>query len=110
MAYDNMSKYIKNVVHPYIVNLRDMLKSNVDWIREKFNIVDQDMADTNAHIDSVEQDLSNEIQNVEAKHDAHASRRNNPHVVKLTQTATVSSLPPTNVQGRTGDAWIQTLD
>lgn len=71
LNYKNMQRFVRNVIHPYIVNLRDVVNSAID---------------------------------------SHSKRTDNPHNVKMSQVATISSLAPTSVQGENGDVWIEYLN
>lgn len=112
--YKNMQRFVRNTIHPYVVNLRDLWKADVDWLKSLIDGLSAALAaaveNLQQQIDALDLKFTNMFNSVNDELDEHAARTDNPHQVKLAQTAQVSNLPPTPTQGSDGDFWVQYID
>lgn len=108
--YKNMQRFVRNTIHPYVVNLRDLWKSDADWLKSLIDNLVAITTNLQNQITLLDTKFTNVIGALTAAFNTHASRVDNPHSVKMAQTAQVSNLPPTDAQGSDGDFWIEYLD
>lgn len=117
IQYKNVQTFVKNTIHPYIVNLRDLWKKDVAWLKALIDDLDarltQNVAALNARIDALRQELSDRIDALADSFGVHEQRRDNPHEVKMIQTVygkTTFATPPSESQGEVGDVYIEHID
>lgn len=96
--YKNMQRFVRCTIHPFIINVRDSCYSKVDLaIKEFGNTLDTQLANFQKQIDSMNTKLT-----------THENRRDNPHVVTISQLATITYYDPTG--GSEGACHIQLLN
>jgi len=105
----SMSSFIRSMFLPYVVNLRDLLAGNLKKVWDKFDVVDQDIVDTNDRLDETASNLNQQIAAVGTDLTTHINDKNDPHQTKLAHIATISTLPPSDSQGSDGDTWVELL-
>lgn len=121
-TFKNANKFVRDVIHPYILNLNTVLKEEFHYLNTRIIEIDDKLTsnivsfnnriylletDLRSQIASTLVTLSNQIATLAANINTHINRKDNPHTVKVSQTATISTLAPINTQGVTGDTWIR---
>ena len=117
IGFKSMQAFVKNTVHPYIVNLRDLWRDDVAWLKSLIDALDarltQAIIDWNNRLSDLDTRLSSAIASVTASLDTHAQRKDNPHQVKTIQTVygrTSYTTPPSDSQGEVGHIYIERIN
>jgi len=121
-VYRDIKQFCIDVTHPYICSLRLIMDPELKLLQDFINAaivrVAAEILVVQTAISAARTMLTTRLNSVETYFvtkyldltfdlAAHKTENNNPHNLQLPHLVTVSSVTPSNVQGVTGDIWVE---